>query len=171
MTAGNLAVSAGDIDVSIGAPRYVVIDEEPAALVLDESYLFSASVTDWAGNPIVAAAVSDPARYVQEFQYRTAAAAEGGAGGGQELRLWTRFDSRAVDGLLREAALPTWGRVRPSLLVWLAVEDAAGRTLVGADDDRELVASLGRGAGQRGVPLVIQVTKTSGLPIVSSSAL
>lgn len=49
----------------------------------------------------------------------------------EQLRLRVDFDPGAVDALLAEANLPRLGRVRPSILLWLAVEDEQGVRLDG----------------------------------------
>lgn len=139
---------------------------------------------DVAENPVLAQAAEHPGAYVQQFRYRAAAAGpapapesylesdpetesetepesepESGsrpqAQASSGLLLWARFDPRAVGELLRRAELPVWGRIRPSLLVWLAVERDDGRELVGADDAGPLLAALERAAARRGLPLVL----------------
>jgi len=90
-------------------------------------------------------AMGDPAGYVSQFQYRS----------GREgaLRLWARFDPVGVQRLLTEAGLPIWGRVRPALLVWLALEDGESRRLVDGDDPA--AAALAGAAEARGLPLIV----------------
>ena len=39
-----------------------------------------------------------------------------------------------MDALIREAGLPVWGRVRPSVLVLVAIEVAGTRELLSSDD-------------------------------------
>jgi len=103
------------------------------------------------GQPVLAQAAAEPETYVQQFRYRSAEAGDGEGG----LRLWARFDPGAVDRLLREAGLPVWGRIRPSLLTWLAIERGAQRELVGADDFERAGAVVRDTADARGLPLVL----------------
>ncbi len=114
---------------------------------------------DLGGNAALTEAAGQPAAYVQQFRYRTleAGAAEGGGAAetGSGLVLWARFDARAVEDLLTRAGLAVWGRIRPSVLVWLAAERGDERELVGADDAGPLVSVLEQTSAQRGVPLVL----------------
>ena len=93
-------------------------------------------------------------RYIQQFGYRQAESAPGTQNNGvPALRLWAHFDRQALNRDIRAAGLPLWGSERPAILVWLAVEDAAGKRLVSADDE-EWVAPLRQAAALRGIPLV-----------------
>jgi len=91
----------------------------------------------------------DADRYVQQFEYRT-----NKKEGGQQLYLWARFNSASLDEVLREAAIPAWGRERPSTLVWLAVSDAIGRRLSGLSDISGYVEKMEVQAKNRGIVLV-----------------
>lgn len=88
-------------------------------------------------------------QYVQQFEYRTKENA-----GGQQLYLWARFNSTSLNKVLREAAIPEWGRERPSTLVWLAVSDAIGRRLSGLNDVSGYVEKMEVQANNRGIVLV-----------------
>ena len=46
------------------------------------------------------------------------------------LRHQVSFDAEAIHRLLRDRGVPVWGRERPALLLWLAVEDAQGVRMV-----------------------------------------
>lgn len=112
---------------------------------------------DLGGNAVLREAAGQPAAYVQQFRYRSVEATQEGEGSeaGSGLALWARFDVRAVEELLTRAGLSVWGRMRPSVLVWLAAERGDERELVGADDAGRLVSVLERTSAQRGVPLVL----------------
>ncbi len=88
-------------------------------------------------------------QYVQQFEYRTKENADG-----QQLYLWARFNSTSLNKVLREAAIPEWGRERPSTLVWLAVSDAIGRRLSGLNDVSGYVEKMEVQANNRGIVLV-----------------
>jgi Uncharacterized protein conserved in bacteria len=101
--------------------------------------------------------LKDPVRYVQQFHYREQLPnpEQGKPNGGEiALLLSVRFDAAAVDGALRKRGLPVWGQERPSMLVWLAVEDGTDRFLVGADEDQALRAPLEDAARRRGLTLL-----------------
>jgi hypothetical protein len=91
----------------------------------------------------------DADQYVQQFEYRTKEKE-----GRQQLYLWARFNSAPLNKVLRDAAIPTWGRERPSTLVWLAVSDASGRRLSGLSDNSGYVEKMEVQAKYRGIVLV-----------------
>ena len=88
-------------------------------------------------------------QYVQQFEYRTREEA-----GKQQLTLWARFNRSSLNKILHEAAIPEWGRERPSTLVWLAVGDARGRRLTGMGDILGYVEKMDTRAKNRGIVLV-----------------
>lgn len=107
--------------------------------------------------PRLEAALEQPLRYVQQFRYRPLE--EEGDGGGEVSEftqtLWVSFDPQAVERLLQEAEVPVWGRTRPTTLLWLAVEEAGERYMVGADAHSPLVESVLQTADRRGLPVLL----------------
>ena len=97
--------------------------------------------------PLVDAAVAEPQRYLQQFQYRDTPRAD------LPFALWARFDREAVDGILHDAGLPRWSAERPGILAWVVQVSEAGAEFVGADDLSGLAAALNRRAWERGLPL------------------
>ena len=118
---------------------------------------------DATASPLVVEAVEAPDRFVQQFRYdniapTTDAAAEAttnSAVEGPTLRLWVQLDAPPVDALIREAGLPVWGRVRPSVLMLVAIEAAGARELLSSDDPQGWADFIQRVAGERAVPLVL----------------
>ncbi len=110
-----------------------------------------------AANPVIVEAVASPDRFVQQFRYRSIAplAGEGESPDSQAFKLWVQFDAPAVDALIREAGMPVWGRVRPSVLVLVAIEFAGGRELLSSDDSQGWAEFVQRAAAGRAVPLVL----------------
>jgi len=110
-----------------------------------------------AASPVIVEAITDPSRFVQQFRYRNVATASSEDPSSQSptLNLWVQFDAPAVDGLMREAGMPVWGRVRPSVLVLVAVESAAGRELLSSDDAGGWADFVRRIGDERAVPLVL----------------
>lgn len=107
--------------------------------------------------PGIVQAMSSPGRYVEQYRYRTLAVETLGetelpTG---ELRLWAHFDESAIGRLVLGAGLPAWGRIRPSVLVWLALESQGERDLVGVDDSATVTRVIRDVAALRGLPLVI----------------
>ena len=108
------------------------------------------------GHPAVAEALKAPGRFVQQFQYRIVDAPDQSVSPGPSgLRLWARFDPQVVDGLVREAGLPVWGRARPSVLVWAVVERDGRREILGPDEPTGLATIMTASAAGRGIPLVM----------------
>ncbi len=64
------------------------------------------------------------------------------------------FDPEAVSGLLTEAGVPVWGRARPAILLWLAVEQGGQRLLVGGEQGKAWQERLRREARRRGLRLL-----------------
>lgn len=112
---------------------------------------------DASASPLVVEAMKTPDGYVQQFRYDNVAAPPDAADEAQapRLRLWVQFDASSVDALIREAGLPVWGRVRPSVLMLIAVEAAGARELLSSDDPQGWAEYIRRVAGERAVPLVL----------------
>lgn len=108
-------------------------------------------------HPVVTQALSRPARYVAQFRYYSELEPTTGYGEPptRALQLWTQFDAAAVDALLRDANVPVWGKARPSVLLWFALEEAIGPVVLGADGSNRLTAILEDVAAQRGLPLIL----------------
>ncbi len=110
-----------------------------------------------AANPVIVEAAESPDRFVQQFRYRNIApvAEEGESPQSQVFKLWVQFDAPAVDALIREAGMPVWGRVRPSVLLLVAIEYGGGRELLSSDDSQGWAEFVQRAAAGRAVPLVL----------------
>jgi hypothetical protein len=110
---------------------------------------------------VLSAVLQNPSRYVQEFRY--AGASEGGdaRGRGAGQRLWIRFNPASTNELLRQAGLPVWG-ARPTVIVWLALQEAQGPRLVSAGEPAAVVATLRARAAARGVPLALPTLDEAG---------
>lgn len=107
--------------------------------------------------PKVSRAISRPAQLLQQYRYRSLPndMPMDGVLGDDPQRVFFRFDKRAVDKLLRDSGLPVWGATRPSVLAWIAVEDAGRRYLLGADDAEALRLLVEEEANRRGLPLLL----------------
>jgi len=68
-----------------------------------------------------------------------------------ERRLKIDFDPRAVDLLLDQAGLARWGRERPELLLWLAIDPGTGADYL--IEDRAIDAALTRASFDYGLQL------------------
>jgi len=97
----------------------------------------------------VEVALMQPTRYVQRYRYHNRV----GANGAQEKVLWVLFDEKAINQLLRENRMPVWGRTRPSVLVWMVVDDRQSRILLGNNVSHQAKDFIVEQARLRGVPL------------------
>jgi len=104
-------------------------------------------------NPKVDDLLGHAQKYVQRFSYRTVAAAppEGAPAAVLRQMLLVHFDPKAVLGFLREAGIPVWGQTRPTVLVWLAVEEDGERYLVAGDRSQDLQQLIRQEAARRGL--------------------
>jgi hypothetical protein len=111
----------------------------------------------------VKSALAKPQPWVQQFGYREAA--DGGAG----TALWVRFDPEAVDALLRDNDLALWGRNRPQVLAWIALDTGGSRRLLTAEEDPELYQALAEPARRRGLPVELPLNDLEDRRRVTSS--
>ncbi len=92
---------------------------------------------------------------VQQFKFRLQdkpGDAEDEPAGGQYF-LWAKFDKRVVDRLMRQHGLAVWGRQRPRVLLWLAVEKQARRHMFSLESDDGARRAVLAEAFARGMPL------------------
>jgi len=69
-----------------------------------------------------------------------------------------RFSRAAIDDLLDSANIPIWDRNRPSVLVWLSIQNASGdRMLLGSDSEHQVMEIINDFSKRRGIPLLIPV--------------
>lgn len=68
------------------------------------------------------------------------------------------FAASLVNDLLINAGVPIWDSNRPSVLVWMVLQDVTGeRRLLTADGDPEIVALFRQFGTERGVPVIFPV--------------
>lgn len=111
----------------------------------------------------------EPGRFVTQYRFsETPAAVPGEAA---ELRLWAQFDEVALTRALRERGLPYWGRDRPDVLVWLAVDDSGKRFLVSDSSSNSLAGELRNAAMEYGLPVSLPLLDLQDQRAVSFSDL
>ena len=101
-------------------------------------------------NQQVAAAIRDASRYVKQFRYEQQVDV---ATDEKQLYAVLEFEQSLIDNKLREAGLPLWSSKRPSILLWLVVEDQHGRRFAQQESDALLIDRLQRNAQRRGLLL------------------
>ncbi|MCU7905235.1 MAG: DUF2066 domain-containing protein [Candidatus Thiodiazotropha sp. (ex Epidulcina cf. delphinae)] len=93
--------------------------------------------------------------FVQQYRYKALEyPLDDTAPASPDRLLWVRFDERAVNRLLRETGVPVWGETRPSILIWLGVEEGTRRGLVSPERERLLKHRLNGVADARGLPFM-----------------
>ncbi len=98
----------------------------------------------------VARAIAAAADYVEGVSY-----ADSGSNG---RRLTMDFSPTLVDDLLETQGIPAWNSNRPSVLVWIAIQqEGSGRRLFDPELDAELFAIMRSFAESRGLPLIFPV--------------
>ena len=125
-----------------------------AAIGLERVLVRVSGRSDAARSELVRAALERPEDYYYEFSYGVSndIGQVPGSSSNQLLRLL--FDPNAITGLLREAGLPIWGKVRPQLLVWAVVEEAGERRLVTDNATDPVRRVLGTESRFRGLPVL-----------------
>lgn len=95
-----------------------------------------------------------PEKYVQQYKYRDKPVIKDDQLSlEQQLYLWVSFSPDALDNALREYGMPLWGKVRPSTLVWLVVDDNGERNFIGLEDEQGYTAIMDNYAQSRGIVL------------------
>ena len=89
-------------------------------------------------------ALANPERYVQQYLFES----------GADHDLTVKFDPGAIDRLVDELGLGRWSRVRPRVIVWLAVEHDHGRKTY-VDSASPSAAAIDEPAHERGMPFVL----------------
>jgi hypothetical protein len=108
---------------------------------------------DVVDNPQIRAALRSPTRYYYQYSYR---ATDRTFQVGDEILpgriLRLSFEPNAVASLLRNAGFAVWGSNRPSVLLWVAVQDRERRRIVSELNAIELKEAFDELARARGLP-------------------
>jgi len=124
---------------------------------LEEVLVKVSGSADILQSPAIKPLVAQAEQWVQSYQYRAAppAPATAAAPAAPAQLLWVAFDHQAINRHLSEAALPVWGLNRPRILLWLAVQEGSGRSLVGGDSRPDLQEAISTQARRRGLPVSV----------------
>ena len=101
----------------------------------------------------------NPSQYLQQFRYRDITPAELN----EHITslnaqvLWVAFDSNSLNKLIFSENIAFWGKVRPTILVWLAVEDGSDRYLLTRENNFDITEALLAGGRERGLTLRLPV--------------
>ena len=103
-------------------------------------------------NAALAPLLNRPERFVREYRYKEVRTPPApGAPPATELRLVVRFDEDSLNKSLRDSGVPVWGRERPSMLIWLVVEQDQARRFASSEETPEALALLRGRAQERGI--------------------
>lgn len=103
-------------------------------------------------NAALAPLLNRPERFVREYRYKEVRTPPSpGAPPATELRLVVRFDEDSLNKSLRDSGVPVWGRERPSILIWLVIEQDQARLFASSEETPEALALLRGRAQQRGI--------------------
>lgn len=104
--------------------------------------------------------LENAASYVEQFRYSAWPASRPAppvfeGGNTPNKILWVRYDEQALNKILQNRGLPIWGRSRPVVLIWLAVEDRGERYLLGNDTNEEMKRLFDAESKRRGMPILL----------------
>lgn len=102
----------------------------------------------------IAKAVKQANKYTRQFQYEDYIDPLTNE---ESLRVVIEFEAELVDQQLRLAGLPMWSSNRPTVLLWMVVEDASGRRFVSAEQDPDIVKAIIENANRRGLAIKLPV--------------
>ena len=137
----------------------------------------------WLDDPAIISARRRAGDFVEAFAYGTAAAGNGNTSGSNSGNSTTGsgiegryievdFAEGLINDLLRDAGIPRWGSNRPSVLVWLVVQDAGGeRRMLSAASDPETIALIEGMAAERAVPVIFPLLDFEDLRALSADVL
>ncbi|MCF6239263.1 MAG: DUF2066 domain-containing protein, partial [Candidatus Marinimicrobia bacterium] len=100
--------------------------------------------------------LGQPEQFIQQYQYHRMNKMSDDLTQPDVLELQLIFNENELNRSLIELGLPVWGKSRPEILLWLAVEDGGVRSIVGENDiDSELPSILKQALTKRGLSLLI----------------
>jgi hypothetical protein len=126
----------------------------------------------WLQNSSIQQAIENARNYVEAIEYRSeSVAVENSDGPAVEIEntavtpvfedqefLRVSFAQDLLDQLLADAAIPVWDSNRPSVLVWMALQNDAGeRSLLTPESDPGIVGLMQQFATLRAIPIIFPV--------------
>lgn len=100
--------------------------------------------------PAIASALGRAANFVRQYGYESRPGEEEGS---EQMEVFIEFEQQLIDQLLRSSGQPMWSSNRPSMLVWLAIEDEAGRRFATVDQDADIIDAIKDHARRRGLAI------------------
>jgi hypothetical protein len=109
-----------------------------------------------AQNPLIKRELRRPQNYYYQYSYLRNDLSESLPNDAGQ-RLQVHFEPNAIARLLRDAGFPVWGSNRPSTLVWLAVENQGGRSLLSDQSSDEVIELLSSESKRWGLPVLFPI--------------
>lgn len=105
---------------------------------------------------------------IQQYQYRRINKISDDLTKPDELELLLTFDQSGLDRLLADNRLPIWGKNRPDVLVWMAINDQQHETILADDQTNAAIKSaLDSAVEMRGLPILLPVMDLNDQRLVS----
>ena len=119
----------------------------------------------WLDEPAVERAIANAQSYVEVIQYGSRTSTQFSAvdnndlqSSGRERFIEVSFASSLIQDLLLSANIPVWTSNRPSVLVWMVLQDSAGnRTLFSPELNPEISEYIENFARTRAIPIIFPV--------------
>jgi len=184
------AVMPGLYEASVSVP-----DQSAAARTLALQQALAAVLVKITGDrtaprlPALADILKDPSQFLQQYRYQQTST-DGSAASTPtvkfdltrtgtpaitptNLMLWAKFDPEVMDRAVRAANESLWGQERPVTLVWLAIEDGSGKSILSATNNPAVMQAMISAADERGIALIFprmdaQDQQAIGFPDISN---
>ena len=91
-------------------------------------------------------------KFVQQYRYQEL---EAGPAAAPKWRIIVKFDEQNLNNSLRALGIPVWGKERPSILFWLALEQSNRRLFADSLNAPELLELVQEAAQRRGVAILL----------------
>lgn len=107
-------------------------------------------------------------QYIQQFEYVRTNDVRADLTQPDRLALKINFDPNGVNQLIQDLGLPIWGKIRPDILAWVAVNKDQTQHLLGLENaDTDIMPLLETAADKRGLPILLPVMDLQDLTQVS----
>lgn len=101
--------------------------------------------------PIIAA-MSRASSFIKQYRYEYQRATEDD---GEQAVVLIEYEPQLLDQLLRQSGQPLWSSNRPTVLLWLAIDDIDGRRFASRELDGDIFAAIEASASRRGLAVTL----------------
>ncbi|MFK8047861.1 MAG: DUF2066 domain-containing protein [Halioglobus sp.] len=121
--------------------------EQASLLALQQVFIKVSGSVNVLENPVILTELEKARSYVQQYSYTRDQDADG------DLSAKFEFDGAVISKLVVSSGAPFWTANRPTVLVWVVVQNASGKQFVGADSQSAVLDAIQKSFSTRGVPL------------------